>query len=342
MGNKDPFDGVPYDRVPLVRRIVERPDVTFRPVRNGIDYLLSAVEHLTARRHRDLFPADRDLKYGVLHLHAATEVLLKARLEVEHWSLVFADPGKATLANFQAGNFNSTTVDGAIARLRDIAQVQISDKTRQAIKRLGDTRNAFTHYGHSVPALVVESRSAEVLAFLIEFIEAELHVPTDDFDEEFDTSMRRIRAVLGNIDALVADRMRDVDAELKGELLENTIMCPACRQFAVLVGSEPQCRFCLQAWLPRDLASEYVMLVTGPDDGQVIPCEDCASGKQRVGDERTLVFHVATADNPQDDGKALCFKCGTRYIRRTRVIYDHASEAFSEYAPTERTPDQQH
>jgi hypothetical protein len=54
MGNRDPFDGVPYDRVSLGRRSVELPDVTFRPVRNGIDYLLSAVEHLTARRHRDL------------------------------------------------------------------------------------------------------------------------------------------------------------------------------------------------------------------------------------------------------------------------------------------------
>ncbi|MEU0382270.1 hypothetical protein ABZ093_34025 [Streptomyces cyaneofuscatus] len=340
MGNRDPFDGVPYDRVPLGRRTVERPDVTFRPVRNGIDYLLSAVQHLTARSHRALFPADRD---GVLHLHAATEVLLKARLEVEHWSLVFADPGKATLANFQAGSFSSTTVDGAIARLRNIVQVEISDKNRQAIKRLGDTRNAFTHYGHSASALAVESLSAEVLAFLIEFIEEELHVPTDDFDEEFDTAMRRIRALLGNIDSLVADRMRDVDAELKDELLESTVMCPACRQFAVLLGSQPRCRFCLQTWTPRDLAFEYVVLVTGLDNGQVIPCEDCAQGEQGAGGERTLVFHVATADNRQDDGKALCFKCGTKYVRRERfVIYDDAHDAVAERAPTDRTHDESH
>lgn len=72
-----------------------RPDVDFRPVRNGMDYLLSTVTHLTGGQQP---PGDRDLKYAVLHLHAATEVLLKARLVREHWSLVFSDPGKATKA----------------------------------------------------------------------------------------------------------------------------------------------------------------------------------------------------------------------------------------------------
>lgn len=55
----------------------QQSDIEFRPVRNGVDYLLSAVQHLTAGQQP---PGDRDLKYTVLHLHAATEVLLKARL----------------------------------------------------------------------------------------------------------------------------------------------------------------------------------------------------------------------------------------------------------------------
>jgi hypothetical protein len=303
-----------------------RPDVTFRPVRNGIDYLLSAVEHLTAGG-RGTPPKDRDLKYGVLHLHAATEVLLKARLEDEHWSLVFAEPGKATLKNFQTGSFNSTTVEGAITRLRDIAQVNISDKTRQAIKRLGDTRNGFTHYGHSVPALVVEARSAEVLAFLLEFIEQELHSPfLTDFDAEFDASMRRIRGSLGDIDALVKERMRNVHAELKDELLETTIMCPACRQFAVLVGDKPRCRFCLQTWTAEELAYEYLVLVIGTDNGQLASCGACAEEERVPGDQLTCVVGVATASDPLDDEIAMCFLCGNKYFRR-RATYDHSTRA---------------
>lgn len=71
-----------------------QPDVDFPPIQNGIDYLLSVTNHLT---HGDP-PEPRDLKYAILHLQAAVEVLLKARLQREHWSQVFKNPGAATRA----------------------------------------------------------------------------------------------------------------------------------------------------------------------------------------------------------------------------------------------------
>lgn len=45
---------------------------------------------------RDSESSARNLKYAVLHLAAGVEVFLKARLQYEHWSLVFAQPGTAT------------------------------------------------------------------------------------------------------------------------------------------------------------------------------------------------------------------------------------------------------
>jgi hypothetical protein len=53
----------------------------------------SAVSSTTWTKARE---SSRDIKYAVLHLQAAAEVLLKARLFREHWDLVFNDPGKAT------------------------------------------------------------------------------------------------------------------------------------------------------------------------------------------------------------------------------------------------------
>ncbi|MGW4824072.1 hypothetical protein ACWEP4_35310 [Streptomyces sp. NPDC004227] len=70
----------------------------FTPVRNGMDYLAKAVDDLTGGASP---PSERDLKYAVLHRQAATEVLLKARLLGEHWSLVYKDPGIANLEDFQ-------------------------------------------------------------------------------------------------------------------------------------------------------------------------------------------------------------------------------------------------
>ncbi|MFK4272541.1 hypothetical protein [Streptomyces milbemycinicus] len=71
----------------------------FPPVRNGIDYLASVVEHFD---ENEWAVEPCDLKCAVLHLQAAAEVLLKARLLREHWSLAFQDPDER---NSKKGDF---------------------------------------------------------------------------------------------------------------------------------------------------------------------------------------------------------------------------------------------
>lgn len=162
----------PGGQVSARRGRADRPDIEFRPVRNGVDYLLSTVTHLTEGQQP---PGDRDLKYAVLHLHAATEVLLKARLVREHWSLVFSDLRKATKHKFHEGDFVSVTVDATMDRLRDIVGLDIGQANRGAINELTRTRNAFTHYGHTAPAYAVEAQIARVLGFLVDFIRTHLY-----------------------------------------------------------------------------------------------------------------------------------------------------------------------
>ncbi|MCE0445380.1 hypothetical protein LT493_11300 [Streptomyces tricolor] len=103
--------------VPPGRR-AQPAQLDFPPIRNGIDYLASVVEHLDENQSE---VGPRDLKYAVLHLQAAVEVLLKARLLREHWSLVFKDPGKATQRDFESADFESCGTEAAVERLREIA-----------------------------------------------------------------------------------------------------------------------------------------------------------------------------------------------------------------------------
>ena len=49
---------------------------------NAFDYLLSAAEYASLK-------SPRSWKYAILHLVAGIELLLKARLQQEHWSLLF-------------------------------------------------------------------------------------------------------------------------------------------------------------------------------------------------------------------------------------------------------------
>ncbi|MBP2579580.1 hypothetical protein J3A78_000058 [Streptomyces sp. PvR006] len=222
-----------------------------------------------------------------MHLHAATEVLLKARLVREHWSLVFSDLRKATKHKFHDGDFVSVTVDATMDRLRDIVGLDIGQANRGAINELTRTRNAFTHYGHAAPAYTVETQIARVLGFLVDFIRTHLYDSRfpSQFGEEFNDMMERIQVRLGRIDSLVKDRMGDVAAALRG-MTDRTVLCPHCRQYAVVIPQEDRdrtedlvpeamlhCRFCTARWSSCDLARLYVLEVVGPDNGQLHPCE---------------------------------------------------------------------
>jgi hypothetical protein len=67
--------------------------VEFTPIRNGLDFIHSALEHLQQAE------GSRELKYATLHLWSGIEILLKVRLQQEHWSLIFAEPKNASKAD---------------------------------------------------------------------------------------------------------------------------------------------------------------------------------------------------------------------------------------------------
>ncbi len=94
-----------------------------------MDHLLSVVNHLSGE------PEPQDLKYAVLHLQAAAEVLLKVRLIEEHWSLVFKNPGSARRDKFEASDFDSCGPNDAITRLREIVGKEVGEKFERNINK---------------------------------------------------------------------------------------------------------------------------------------------------------------------------------------------------------------
>ncbi|MGW5434070.1 hypothetical protein ACWET9_44140 [Streptomyces sp. NPDC004059] len=102
------------------------------------------------------------------------EVLLKARLMAEHWSLVFSNPHQATRKALEEATLASVTTDQAVTRLRNIAAVPITDKEERALTDLGKHRNKLQHFGLTAPARAMEAKAGEVLDFLIRFVDEEL------------------------------------------------------------------------------------------------------------------------------------------------------------------------
>ncbi|MFF5893930.1 serine/arginine repetitive matrix protein 1 [Streptomyces globisporus] len=244
------------------------PQLNFPPVRNGLDYLASVVEHLDETESQ---VTPRDVKYAVLHLQAAVEVLFKARLLAEHWTLVFTNPGDATRKALDAATLSSVSTTKAVTRLRNIVGVPISEKEQKALDKLTEDRNKLQHFGFTHNAQAVEARAGEVLDFLIHFVETQLMPYLDEAESrETARSLGELRDGLSNINSYVRGRMNRIGGELKAEAVENrTIECPDCEKLTLVLrlspgGRDPDywndaatCRFCSRIWDTEELLGHF-------------------------------------------------------------------------------------
>ncbi len=276
--------------------------VDFPPVQNGIDYLDTVADHLSSGQ-----TSPRDLKYAVLHLQAAAEVLLKARLVQEHWSLVFKDPGTAKRDRFAAGDFDSCTTTKAIDRLRDIADISIGDKPAKSLAILAKWRNRLQHYGLTAPAPAVEVTAAQVLDFLVAFVHDELlpALPAAAAAEAA-ADLESVGTKVLGITSYMTARLKRLSEELKDDA-DRTVQCPVCDQWALVLGNSPiplDCRFCHTTWPNSVLALEQYF-EAGLLDANVQDCPACT--------QHTLVVEaVGTAAAPES-ARSVCFCCGVDF-----------------------------
>ncbi len=106
--------------------------------RNAFDFL-----------ERGIAEFDKAPKYSVIHFCAAVEMLLKARLMKEHWSLIVSKPDQANLAKFMAGDFISVTLEDCRARILDIAGEDIGGDAYASFRALANHRNKMIHFFHN-------------------------------------------------------------------------------------------------------------------------------------------------------------------------------------------------
>jgi hypothetical protein len=297
--------------------------IEFPPVENGLDYLKSAAAHLRGE------PTPRDLKYAVLHPHASVEVLLKVRLMREHWALVFTNPGKATLAAFNTGSFSSIGLEDTISRLKDIANVKVTEAARESFKQLTNVRNKLQHFGLVEQAPGVELLAGQVLDAMLIFIGEELEPGASADDQESLLQARElIRKEISRIRALVDARMQRISDELDRQA-ESIVACPDCLQVTLELGEEGEpgrCLFCEREWSnPEELAGDYSWTVLhrswyeATTSGEQPPTRTCPACEYEALVDNVLVrapgsspnsacFNCRLIASPGDIGE--CLRCG--------------------------------
>jgi len=110
-------------------------------VENGLDFLTHSLEDFKTSP-----------KYSVIHFYAGVELLLKARLMAEHWSLVVSKRQDPDWERLQSGDFISVSLDEAAARLDKVVGSRLNNRELEAFRSQARHRNRMVHFFHEAGA----------------------------------------------------------------------------------------------------------------------------------------------------------------------------------------------
>jgi hypothetical protein len=202
------------------------PEIYWSVVRDGLDFMESAVEHLNGG-------SERDLRYAALHLNAGIEILLKSRLAREHWTLVVDKVDDAKRTDYERGDFRSATITQAIERLRRVLDWSVTDEEVKRVKAVEKLRNRVAHFAlHEDNPRATEATVARGLDVLLHFVVREIRPGSDKrAAHPIDVALKRLVDVVGQIEALARERMQRLRPDLEAAHL--VVECPRCRQLAL-------------------------------------------------------------------------------------------------------------
>lgn len=246
---------------------------------NALDFLLSAAEAV----YRNEGP--RSLKEAVLHLANGVELVIKARVAQEHWSLIFSNIDQASYGKIVNGDFVSVDYDKAIERLEKIVDVTIGSHSNEHLRNLRKLRNRLTHFTGELDAAQTKSLLAKGMAFCVEFCEQQNMLTPDA-----EAKIGDIHVNLADLQEFVNDLMDRILKEAQGAIIWE---CPECWQQALVIdGGIVHCQFCRRDADPCELAARN-------SEGYVEDCPEC-------GLEQTFAFVL----HNNEAGMWVCFSCG--------------------------------
>jgi len=198
-------------------------DYVFGLEDNAFSSLEHGMEHYLAG-------SDADLKFTVLHVFHAVELLLKARLAEAHPLLVLQrpedDPVKGYTADYHV----------VLKRLKNLG-VELTADDAKNLEYLRTTRNSIEHYQVQGNRQQIEDYVARAMKLLDGFVERELHIPlkeriSPELYREMEHALYSYEERQKRIRKLMAP---DLPKKPKEQVEHQTIICDECGEEAILV-----------------------------------------------------------------------------------------------------------
>jgi hypothetical protein len=247
---------------------------------NAFDFLYDGIEY--AKKDNN-----RDWKYALLHTANAIELMMKAVLEKEHWSLLFENLDNADKEMLTRGDFQSVKFETAHKRLKSIVGIDFSPNEEKYLTKIREKRNRITHFS-------VELHIEEVKSIIAKGIGVFLKLYKEiETEENFDDKLHHINSELLGFQKYVDLRLAEIRKETKDSEIPDSIFltCLICLQETIVIDDKYKqllCKFCGAEFSHEDMAN-YA------SDGYGGACPECLDG--------ALAFL-------KDSNEYICTKCG--------------------------------
>ncbi|WP_153304139.1 hypothetical protein [Desulfovermiculus halophilus] len=188
---------------------------------NAYDFLDQAIDEVKEKP-----------KYSIIHFYTALELLMKARLMHEHWTLILTKPQDADRDNFEIGKFQSVSLKDANERLNKIVSDGLTKEELNSFNKIRDLRNKMVHFFHK-DILFHDGYVYEIMKQQYVAMYYLNHIIRDrwtnvfqlyaDIDFGIDQKMKKHRDYLETKYALVKEDINKLISD--GNII---IKCPAC------------------------------------------------------------------------------------------------------------------
>lgn len=287
---------------------------------NGLDFIVRAANDLMSG---DLIE-DQQSKYSTVELFEGVELLLKARLAREHWSLIVKDLDKYKYNSFENGSFISVSFETICERLNSFCKVQIDESARQSFDQLRKLRNRYVHFACKESYTSVISIQLKAWHHLLAMLENGF---LDNLTNEQEEVLDYAKQLMMHSDEYLNTRYNEVTSQIEDAISEGRYVanCPMCGKPSLLIGgSDPSCPVCGKKEIdPTDAAEEYARANNpfwkhprhGVDD-EIELCDECDRyAVVPIGDDlreqAESVLLQNNKRNPGDDWEIkICFHCG--------------------------------
>lgn len=273
---------------------------------NGLDFLSESVTNLVnLNENNNISDNDkkRFLKYSVLHLISATEILFKVVLVEKNWEYIFDEKiNQADYNKFANGNFQSITGETAIKRLSEFCNITLSNKEQNYIKKLKKYRNKMEHFKIEDTYMQILLTEFDVIAFLVKFIHDYI-LSNQTLDENENNLYNSIIQELQKLQDFIETREKHIKEENPNGYF---IPCPKCGK-SYYIHDKRKCLLCFYEADTDDtqLSDEYIYNILDlthyscVKDGGNYPiygCPEC--------EHESLVYDSQTND------LCFCYECG--------------------------------